>query len=292
MKKFNRKRTQKKVGKVDAQKPKKPMRINILSDEEWDSLITVCKHSKETLENEFLVRMGRDLGCRIGETGHARKEWFDFNENVIRIPPHQPCPCGYCILQYTQRMKIPKTTKNISIEEVKKWQWQPKSKAGARSIYFGNNPETTKVIHQFFAKYDRWPYSVNVAEHRSRKLFNLAGLDDHTYHDLRKTHATERAAKLSLFQLMDVMGWDDINVAKKYVRFRGLASVKVQKEIFGDGKKKFYIEDIENSDIELYDTSLGRWAITREKSSDEPEWVRTEIFPDRRIQTTLDPKPL
>ena len=43
----------------------------------------------------FLIAAGR-LGLRGGELAHFRKDWVDFEKQVINIPAYQDCNCGYC----------------------------------------------------------------------------------------------------------------------------------------------------------------------------------------------------
>jgi len=270
--------------KNEEKEPKKPVTINILSNEEWNLTLNACKHSKTPLENELILRLMKDLGLRIGEAAHIIKEWVDFNKKTIRIPPHQPCSCYYCIVQYKQRMKHMGPLKNISAKEVEKWQWQPKSKAGARTIYYGYNREAKKVINDFFTTHDKWPYLVGTTGKRVGQLFKIAGLKGHVPHDLRKTAGTFWAHKLTLFELMDIMGWDDINVAKRYIRFAGFANVKVMIEKFGETADKTFTME---SSIVFYITSLGRWAITRKKKNDESEWLRNKLMPKNDPQKRL-----
>ena len=258
----------------------KPTPYNILSKEKCDRLISMCERSEHPVENNFIVQTMLILGLRRGEVAHMKKSWVDFNNKRIRIPSHEPCSCSYCVKQVKQKLKQMREPKekweNVSKEEVMRWYWQPKSRAGVRSIYFGFDPEYVQVLKNFFAKYDEWPYSVATAYKRIKKMLKLAGLGNRIPHDLRKTAATNFAANgIGVFQLMDIMGWDDIQVAKWYVRLAGRESEKALKEQLGDGTNKSFIQD---SRLVFYITKFGRKMATRKKKRDEEEWLRSILF--------------
>jgi integrase len=277
----------KKKSKID------PVINAILSEKECERLIKVCEQSKHPLENSFIVRTMMILGFRIGEVVHMSKKWVDFNNKRIRIPSHDPCCCGYCKTRIKERMKAIGKSKeewgHISKEEILKYYWQPKTVAGARSVYYGFDTEYEKILKDFFARYDKWPRSVNNGYLRVKKMLKLAGLGNHVPHDLRKTGATNYASYgLSEFQLMEIMGWDDSKVARKYIRLAGIRGENAVKRAMDGGEKPPPITD---SRIIFYITDFGRKVITRKKRSDDKKWLNHVLFNKEQysggIQTSL-----
>ena len=258
-----------------------PVSNEILTEEECHRLIEVCNKSEHPLENNFLVRTMLTRGFRIGETIHFRKSWVDWKGKKITIPPHDVCACYYCETQLKQQLKTrgasEEDLKKISKEEIMKHYWKPKTKAGVRNIYYGSDPEYEQILKEFFSKYEKWPYSYNAAYRRIRKLLDRADLGNHIPHHLRKTAATNFATHgFNEYELMDIMGWDDSTVAKKYIKLSGARSIEVQKRLLGTGKKKAFISD---SSILFYLTNFGRQAFTRRKSRDDEKWLRDVLFP-------------
>jgi len=265
----------------------------ILSEKECKRLIQVCKQSKNPLENSFLVRTMMTLGLRVGEATHVRKKWIDFENRRIRIPSHDPCGCSYCRDRMKQRLKTIGKNKeeqdNISEEEIMKYYWQPKTNAGTRSLYYGFDSEYEKILKDFFSKYDTWPYTTSSGNTRVKKMLKLAGLGDHVPHDLRKTAATEYAAHgINEYTLMEIMGWDDSKVARKYIRLAGIRGENAVKKAMDEGKPPPSITD---SRIIFYITDFGRKVITRKKRSDDEKWLRRALFNKEQysggIQTSL-----
>jgi len=256
----------------------------ILSNEELNRVFDVCDHSEKYLENNFIVKTMGLLGFRVGEAAHFRKSWVNFEKKTIRIPAHEPCDCSYCQERVREQLKkreySKEESKTIAKKIVSKYYWHPKTTAGSRFIYYGFNAEYERILNEFFSKYDQWPYTVNTAERRIKKLLNLADLGDHKSHDLRKTAGSNFAAKgLNEYELMQIMGWEDSKVAKKYIRLSGVRGVESQKKNLGTGSKKVIIND---SRIIFYLTSLGRKLFTRRKRKDDGIWLKSIIFkPDK-----------
>lgn len=267
-------------GKIPMKKGKRKSRLrpteyDILTKEECNRLINVCERSEHPIQNSFIVQTMMIPGLRIGEAAHMKKNWVDFNNKRIRIPSHQPCSCSYCQVRTKQKLKLlhKENWKNVSNEEVMKWYWQPKTVAGVRNVYFGFDPDFTESVNDFFAKNDEWSYSVNHTRRRIKKMFELAGLENHIPHDLRKTAATNFAANnISIFPLMQIMGWDDIQIALRYVRLSGILGERALKKEMGDGKEKLFIHD---SRIIFFITNFGRQVITRKKNRYEEEWLQS-----------------
>jgi len=252
----------------------------ILTNEEYTRLLHVCDNSEYVLEDKFIVRTMLTIGFRLGEVVHFKKCWVNFDQKTITIPAHEPCNCGYCKSQLKRQLKrIGKSKEeqeSISEKEVMNYYWQPKTNAGVRVVYYGFDSEYEMILNDYFSKYDGWPGAYITAYRRIRKLLDLAGLQNHVDHHLRKTAGTNYAAAgLTEHQLMDVMGWDDADVAREYIRLYGPRSVESQKKVLGEGKKKGYISD---SRIALYLTAFGRQVLTRRKYRDEEEWLRDVLF--------------
>ena len=71
------------------------------------------------------------------------------------------------------------------------------------------------------------------------------------------------------------MGWDDIQVAREYIRLYGPRSIQAQKKILDPENKKEVISD---SRLIFYLTDFGRQVITRKRKRDEEAWVRDVLF--------------
>jgi integrase len=225
-------------------------------------------------------------GLRLGEVVHFSKHWVNFDRRTLGIPPHEPCDCNYCldrIKAQLKTMKIPVEKRNpIAIEKVKNYYWQPKTEAGVRVVFYGLFSDYEKILEEFFANYNQWPNSYFTAYRRIRKLLDLAGLESHVPHHLRKTGGTNYAARgLSEHQLMDVMGWDDSSIARDYIRLHGLRSVEAQMNLLDTEQKTGFILD---SRFMFYLTASGREMVIRIKKRDEEEWLRSLLFSDQNNQ--------
>ena len=252
----------------------------ILTEEECKRLLDVCDNSKHPLENNFLVQTMMKIGFRVAEVTHLNKKWINFEKQTITIPPHEPCDDSYCLSRIKAQLKTMGKNKEeqerIGREKVMKYYWQPKTPASVRVVYYGFDPDYARILEEYFSKYDRWPLSHGCGASRIRKMLDLAGLKNHVAHHLRKTAGSNFAAKgFTEQQLMDVMGWDDSEVAREYIRLFGARSIEAQKRVLGDGKKKGVITD---SRVVFSLISFGRQVCTRKKSRDEEEWLRDVLF--------------
>jgi integrase len=289
--------SKKRKKKTELRKIKKSVTIGeILTEEESRHLLEVCNNSEHPLENKILVMTMMIIGFRIGEVTHLKKRWVDFKKQTITIPAHEPCDCNYCFGRIMEQLytisknkgeKQDKENKDkqklIAKQKVKEFYWQPKTPAGVRVVYYGFDPEYETVLKEFFSQYNSWPLSYAAAYSRLRKMLNLADLKDKKDHHLRKTAGSNYAARnFTEAQQMDVMGWDDANVARVYIRLFGPRSVEAQKKALGDGKEKGYIHD---SRITFYITDFGRQLLTRGKKRDEQKWLKDVLFPKNGSKT-------
>ena len=230
------KKSKKKKNKLT--KIKKSVTIDeILTEEECKRLLVVCDNSTHSLENNFLVQTMMIIGFRIAEVTHLKKKWINFETQTITIPSQDFCNCRYCLSRIRVKLKNLGKTKEeqerIGREEVMNYYWQPMTAVGVRIVYYGFDPDYARILEEFFSKYDRWPLSHDGGASRIRKMLNLAGLKYHTAQHLRKTAASNYAARgLTVAQLMDVMGWD-----KRYTSSYCRGKIKDQSEYIGKGKR-------------------------------------------------------
>lgn len=108
---------------------------------------------------------------------------------------------------------------NISIEDVVDEWWQPKTSAAERSIPYDFNTRLQLTVDRFFEKYEQFPISNASLNRRVDAAADASALEKHIYpHSLRATAATTHASRnVSPYALMSVMGWRDMDTARKYV---------------------------------------------------------------------------
>ncbi len=182
----------------------KHARDDFLDGKELGNLFQAC----EDIHEKLLVCCSGQLGMRVGEIAHLQKSWIDFQDDFIRIPKSMGCNCFEC-----------RINNNI---------WQPKTKAGVRSIPFKYFPVTREVLKGFFGAYDAVGASRRTLQRRLKTIAQRTTLTKKLYtHALRSTAAMQFAnAGLSTQALCEVMGWEDLRTAQVYIRRSGRAAAK------------------------------------------------------------------
>jgi len=108
---------------------------------------------------------------------------------------------------------------NKTLDDIKDKWWQPKTEAAVRSIPYDFNTRLQLCVERFFKKYDSFPISKASLNRRVQKAAEESTLQKRIYpHALRATAATTHASRdVSPYALMSVMGWRDMDTARKYV---------------------------------------------------------------------------
>lgn len=109
--------------------------------------------------------------------------------------------------------------RNQTIEDVSSEWWQPKTPAAARTIPFDFDIRLHLCIERFFEQYSSFPISKASLNRRVTEASEESELDKRVYpHSLRATAATIHASRnVSPYALMSVMGWRDLDTARKYI---------------------------------------------------------------------------
>lgn len=184
---------------------------NLLLKDEIDAL----KAAPLLPEERLIIFTLLYTGMRVGEFLHMRREWIDFNREVITIPSHQPCACSDC-------------RDNGGV-------WSPKTKLSARPIVMlpKKFPLLTKILREYFDKHDAIMDTFN---HRSIVWFHLqrirkkAGITHKLFpHVCRGTYATMLYRyKVDKMIIKKSLGWRSLAMLEKYV---GLTTDDMKDEI-------------------------------------------------------------
>lgn len=203
-------------------------RDDALSDREFELLLEGAASLDDYygIQAQFLTLVLGRLGLRRGEVGHMQADWVDWRQEMIRIPDHEPChgerngdgPCGYC-----HQLAAGRADRAADLDEVAAIaaQWQPKTAAAARDVYFGFDTRTGMFIERFFDRFEEWTWSVQAINRRIDKAAEAArGLDAETVrpHALRATAASFHAGRgLETHNLMQYFGWSQMSTAEVYL---------------------------------------------------------------------------
>ena len=78
---------------------------DVLNDREFALLLEACTALPDPrgFEARFVCLVGGRLGLRAGEIAHFQTSWIDWDRQLIRIPRHEPCGCGYCDAKRNKR---------------------------------------------------------------------------------------------------------------------------------------------------------------------------------------------
>lgn len=169
--------------------------------------------------------LGR-LGLRRGELAHMRESWVNWRQEMITVPLQQDCHgerdgngiCGACRQLAQQRVEH---NDDVTMAQAVDAQWQAKTPAAAREVYFGFDPRLRLHLDRFFDSYDGWRWSAGAITRRIKRAAELAEdlqADDVYPHSLRATAASYHAGRgLELLSLMQMMGWAQASTAERYL---------------------------------------------------------------------------
>lgn len=178
---------------------------NALNEKNFQKLLEACKRTEHTTQNKFIVLAAGRLGLRKAEIGHMKKEWVDFEKEMIRIPSHEPCHCGYCKEQAKQMVQ---NNDDLSFEGALEKYWRPKTEAAARTVPYHFDRETAGVIEKTMNEHGGLPLKTKSLSGRLNKITDIAGIEDLYLHALRATAAKKFAYEgLNAPSLMTIMGW-------------------------------------------------------------------------------------
>jgi integrase len=205
---------------------------DVLNDREFERLLEACRElpSPRDFEARFICLLGGRLGLRGGEIAHFRTAWVDWNRNLIRIPKHEPCDCGYCERQARQEAAH---NDDLTASVALRSRWHPKTVASARSIPFDLSLRTERCIERFANRYEGFPRSRSTVNRRVQEAAEEAKLSGRVYpHCLRATAASHHAYKgVAPVPLQALMGWSDLATAQKYIRISGSATADALRQV-------------------------------------------------------------
>lgn len=207
-----------------------------LTDSQFEDLFDAAKGLRSPFDAEacFILICGGRLGMRAGEIAHVKEHWIDWDKNLLEIPRHEPCDCGYCRKQAVQATEHnPELCIDIAMHE----RWNPKTPTSARAIPFDFNARVHSVVKCFFDEFDEYPHSRVSINRRVNRVAENAGVPkDAIYpHALRATAATWHAYKgLTAVPLQSMMGWRQISTAQKYIRLSGGATADALRDVHSD----------------------------------------------------------
>lgn len=211
-----------------------------LSEQAFEELIDATTQLDDPVGSQatFAIYCAGRLGMRSGEIIHMRESWVDWDRQMIRIPTFEPCTkgndggiCGYCRQQAEQTLDY---DPNINVELEKERRWKPKTPAAARAIPFDFDDEVQSAVEWWFSEYDSFPISRVSLSRRIDAAAEAAGIGaEHLYpHALRATAASYHAYRgLQVAPLKALMGWENLDVAEKYIRLSGGATARALKEV-------------------------------------------------------------
>lgn len=156
---------------------------DVLNQGERLQLIDGCKNLKE----KFIIRGLLYTGMRAGEFSAMKKEWVDWQKQIIHIPLYDG-------------------------------DWKPKTTKGSRDIPF--HDKFTETLLAWFKTRSIVGMSRVTIFRIVRKVASRITPFKKAYpHSLRATYASMLAEKgLSAADLMFIMGWSKIETANNYVR--------------------------------------------------------------------------
>jgi len=217
------------------------------------------------LQARIAIHAAGRLGLRVGEIAHLSRGWINDRERMIEVPAHDPCskdggdPCSYCeqrARNHVEAMTLSMDEardrverdherdlsaeardelaqrlidqRSISFEAALERWWRPKTDAGARTIPYDWDTRTELLVEDFDERYEVWPTSQSTINRRIRTAAKTAGIEDRVYpHALRATAASAHAKRdVSPHSLMAVMGWSDLNVARRYIAASSSSAAK------------------------------------------------------------------
>lgn len=212
-----------------------------LSEAGFEAVVDAAARELDGREgDEALLALycGGRLGMRTGEIIHMTSEWIDREKQMIRIPAHDNCTkgqdggiCGYCRQQAKQKLEY---RPELDLDEQFRRRWEPKTEAAARAVPYDFDDEVQGVVEAWFDEHSEVPVSRVTLNRRVDAAAEAAGLgSDNLYpHALRATAGTYHAYRgLEVAPLTSLMGWENLAVAKKYIRLSGGATARALKEV-------------------------------------------------------------
>lgn len=211
-------------------------REDALDEETFERLIEATDTMAPPFDSEtmFILVCGGRLGMRAGEISHCRKDWIDWDRQLIEIPRHQCCDCGYCRQQAEQAMTY---DDELSFEEAMERRWRPKTSNSARAIPFDFNERTRATVEAFFEEWDEYPHSRVSVNRRVSRVAAVAGLDPMSVypHALRATAASWHAYQgVTAVPLQSLFGWASMRTAQKYIRLSGGATARALRKVHSE----------------------------------------------------------
>lgn len=170
---------------------------NALNQFEFNQLLEACKNGKD----KIIVVLCGGLGMRAGEVAHIKSSWIDWQGNKISIPS-------------------------------KEGDWQPKTKAGTRTIPFQYMERAKIIISHYFALYNEVGITRIAVYQRLQRIAQRTEIQKKiTPHTLRATAAyTFAEAGLSTQALCQIMGWERLETAQHYIIRSGRAAERELEE--------------------------------------------------------------
>lgn len=241
---------------------------------EFERLLSACEKTSHPRQNRFLVLVMGRLGLRAAEVAHMKDHWLLKQSKLIRIPNHEPCDCCSCRAQAKQRVEVtnrkalawdmlnegsdtsqvvektdigPSLLKKIkkmeerpdtlSLEEAMQIQWRAKTENSARPVPYNLEDRTEEIVEEVIDEYGGCPVKRFRINKRVDKVAKLAGFDPMKVypHALRATAAFNLAyLEVTPYQLMNWMGWNQLNTAMKYIKASGVMVKSAVKNIRED----------------------------------------------------------
>jgi integrase len=193
------------------------------------------------IQCRFVLYAGGRLGMRAGEIAHFSEEWVDWDKEIIQIPSHDPCTkgrdgglCGYCRVRARKRAK---NNEDVTLEQALAERWQPKTENSARAIPFDFDEDVRESVMEMTMTYDEYPASRASINRRVNRLLEAADYPTSMCypHALRATAATTHAYRgLTALPLMALMGWADLQTARKYIKAAGGATQQALRKVHSD----------------------------------------------------------
>lgn len=205
-----------------------------LTEASFNDLVATATQLPEPFDAEcttVLFLAGR-LGLRAGEISHIRSSWLNPEQKLLEIPRYSECRsgqsgsiCGYCHKRAQSAMEHnDDLTKAAALDE----RWEPKTEMSARAVPYDFDDRVEAVVEAFFSEYDSWPTARIGVNRRVNRVAEAAEYTSRVYpHALRATSAEWHASGgLRANALKALMGWSQLEVAKKYIRLSGTQTAK------------------------------------------------------------------
>lgn len=169
---------------------------DVLRKEEYDKIWKVARQDEV---DRILFVLLAQLGLRRDEAANVRDTWVDIQKEQLKIP-----------------------------REDEETGFTAKTKAAARTIPYGNLVKAERVIPAYFDFRSEIPVSGRTVYRHVKKWATEAGITTRVYpHSLRATAATKFAENdMNAQALREIMGWKNLETAKRYIKSTGRAAEK------------------------------------------------------------------